>query len=738
MKNRTFFFFSYEGLRLRRPNIAITDVPGAELRQIAAPNVLPFLSAFPIASGAQRSNGLAEFAASFADPGRHDVGSIRIDDAITQKLNLFVRYNAGTSRADSRGAGLFSLNTIGHSAETTQTLTARLSITASPTVVAEISGNYSRVRERNSYSLDRFGGARIDPNWFASGLQSDGRSITFDLNGMNAGLANLAEVISLQQQTNIVGALTVVKGQHEFKFGADFRRLAPIAGFRRNETNLVFYNPINATMGDASQAIELSRNGLGRPVFTQFSAYGQDNWKATQRLNVSFGLRWDLDQAPSTSNGTTGIALTNSGSPQTLAASPEGGRLWRTKLSNFAPRLGLTYEINGSSGRELVLRTSAGLVFNGDSSIAAEAFSNSIPFVSARVGFNVPIPQGTSEALSGLTAIANAPLVSFDPALRPPYALQWSGYLQQALGTKQSISVGYVGIASRRQYLTQTLIDQNAHFPFLRLTGNGGQSDYHAFQAQFERRVASGFGALVGYTWSRSMDNMTADSVAHALLFSGTKADRGPSDFDARHVLSGVVSYNIPPTSSKGIGNRLLSNWTAQTMINVRSATPINIVYGVPTLFGYAYIRPDLNEGVALRIFDNTVAGGYRINPDAFSVPTLERQGTLGRNSLRGFAFYQFDFALRRKFVLTEGYSLSIEGNVFNVMNHPNFENPAGINTSLGTFSSGRASFVSNPSFGQSMSLLGRGLLGGSMRGFNSANGPGGPRSIQLAVKFEF
>jgi hypothetical protein len=173
-------------------------------------------------------------------------------------------------------------------------------------------------------------------------------------------------------------------------------------------------------------------------------------------------------------------------------------------------------------------------------------------------------------------------------------------------------------------------------------------------------------------------------------------------------------------------------------MINVRSAMPINIVYGVPTLFGYAYLRPDLNEGVELRIFDSTVAGGYRINPAAFAVPTFERQGTLGRNSIRGLPFYQFDFALRRKFVFTEGYALFIEGYVFNVMNHPNFENPVGINTSLGTFSSDRGSFVPNSTFGQSMSLFGRGLSGGSMRGLNSANGPGGPRSIQLAVKFEF
>src|SRR4030095_2718377 len=92
-KNHTFFFFSYEGLRLRQPRVATSNVPTLQTRLNAAPGLRPFLNAFPLPNGTDFGNGLAAFNASFSLPSTLDATSIRIDHNLSKNLTLFGRYN---------------------------------------------------------------------------------------------------------------------------------------------------------------------------------------------------------------------------------------------------------------------------------------------------------------------------------------------------------------------------------------------------------------------------------------------------------------------------------------------------------------------------------------------------------------------------------------------------------------------------------------------------------------------
>jgi hypothetical protein len=157
------------------------------------------------------------------------------------------------------------------------------------------------------------------------------------------------------------------------------------------------------------------------------------------------------------------------------------------------------------------------------------------------------------------------------------------------------------------------------------------------------------------------------------LIDPNSSRDRGPSDFDIRHALAGTASLDIPSPLHSGFGEKLLRNWSIDSIFNARSAKPVNVVYDFPTSFGFAYLRPDLDSRVPLYLFDPTAAGGRRINPAAFIVPTDSRQGTLGRNSLRGFPLYQIDLGLHRRFKLSELFSLQLQAEAFNLSNHPNF-----------------------------------------------------------------
>jgi hypothetical protein len=162
------------------------------------------------------------------------------------------------------------------------------------------------------------------------------------------------------------------------------------------------------------------------------------------------------------------------------------------------------------------------------------------------------------------------------------------------------------------------------------------------------------------------------------------------------------------------------------------------VVYAIPTTVGFAYLRPDIVANVPYYLEDATVPGGRRLNAAAFSVPVLQRQGTLGRNALRGFPFNQIDVSLSRKFSFTESVELQFKAEAFNLLNHPNFEDPLANDLSLGSRSSNGEAFLPNTTFGQSFSLAGRSLWTGSGRGFDSAYGTGGPRSIRFSLKLQF
>jgi hypothetical protein len=735
-KDRIFFFSAYEGLRLRQPMTAITDVPSLAARQAAPAGMRLFLEAFPAPNGAARPDGFAEFASSFTNPARHDVATFRLDDGISNDLRFSGHYSFADSAASERGQGGFSLNTSNRIRSRSHALTGVLSYVVTSRIVTELRANYSRLGVHGSYVLDDFGGGTVPTGSASSVFSVANGSFNFNLNGRGAALMTGNDVVSTQRQLNLVGATTVVSGNHEIKFGADYRRMSPIIGLRTSEESALFDGVAQALTGVASRVSAFTRSGSQRPIFNNLSLYAQDQWKAT-RLTLTYGLRWELNPAPSASDGLTPLAVTQVADPSLLSLAPAGTSLWRPTYGNFAPRAGFAYQLSNHSDREMILRGGVGVFYDLGHDQAGDAFANSFPFLAGRSVFNAPFPVGGATPAAG--APITVPFYAFDPALKLPYSWQWHLSLERALGSSQTISAAYIGSAGSRLLSTQTLFGPNPDFAFVRLTTNGASSDYHSMQLQFNRRFSRKLSGLVSYTWSRSLDNSSQDSASRALLMSADPVgDRGPSDFDVRHVLTGTVSYQLPPLVHSGFGNTLLRKWIIDSIFSARSARPVNVVYDFPTSFGFAYLRPDLVNGVPLYLFDSTVAGGRRINPAAFLAPADARQGTLGRNSLRGFPLSQIDLALRRRFELSERFSLQLTAEAFNFLNHPNFADPLGSDTSLGSRFDPLGALHPNATFGQSASLNGRSVLSGGAGGFGSFYSAGGPRTLRFSVKLMF
>lgn len=720
-RDKTFFFGAYEGMRFHQPMVGVTDVPSLSSRAAAPLSLRPFIDAFPIPNGSARPDGFAEFAASFDNPARHDVGSIRIDHLLNSRLNINGRYSFANSGADLRGADRLSLNTINQIRTRSQSATGWVTYTASPTMIVELFANYSRLRADGSYIPDQFGGATLPGGTFEPG------SFTFDLNSRSAGWMIGDSSASVQHQFNIGGSVTKVAGDHTFRFGVDYRRLSPTIGVRTSQQSVLFDGMGQALTGVAGRINSLSHVGPQRPVFESFSFFAQDQWRVTKDLSLHYGMRWEVAPAPSF-EGEQALTVDQVTDPAKLKLSASGGSLWKTTFNNFAPRVGFAYGLLRDDPPSLLLRGGVGMIYDVGHGRSGDLFANSVPFISGSSAFNTPFPAAS------LTTSNDLPFVAFDPQLKLPYTINWHVSLEKALGSNQILSASYIGSRGKRLLHTETLFDQNPDFPFLRLTTNRGNSDYRTLGVTFRRRMANGLAADLSYGLSQSLDNVTVDSERRIVMASSNPGlDRASSDFDVRHKLTGTLFYALPALSSQGISNRLTRNWTLNSIFNARSARPLNVVYMFPTSFGIAFLRPDSVNDVPLFILDPAAPGGRRINAEAFGPPADLEQGTLPRNSLRGFPLYQLDLGLQRKFNLSEDLALQIGMEAFNVFNHANFEDPLGNDLLIGSrFGSG---FTPNMAFGESTSLAGRNLSSG---GFASFYGSGGARTMRFSVRLLF
>jgi len=224
---------------------------------------------------------------------------------------------------------------------------------------------------------------------------------------------------------------------------------------------------------------------------------------------------------------------------------------------------------------------------------------------------------------------------------------------------------------------------------------------------------------LVSYTWGKSLDTNSNDSASNLIALQiDPRRDRGPSDFDIRHTLSAAWSWELPGW---------VKGWGLDGVVSLRTATPVDGTFYRDLGFGIYNLRPDAVAGQSLMLADANVAGGRRFNYDAFEIPQEfpGRQGTLGRNVLRGFGVAQMNVTVRREFRVWEGLKLQVRAEMFNALNRPAFADPAGA--------------LLSPQFGYSTRMLGRSMgRGGVNGGVNPLYQMGGPRSVQLALRLVF
>ena len=756
-KDKTFFFFSYEGLRLLQPQAAtIAYVPDTSLRANTPPPLQQVLNAFPVQNGPEvldqmgDRTGLAEFIGTWSNPSSIDSTSVRMDHAINDKLRLFFRFSDTSSDVSAQGVGVPSV--LDSTGFTSRTYTLGVTSSFSNRLSNELRLNYSSNEGTQSYLPVNFGGAKATSLFQLSGFAVATKPSPFVEIGLSLG--NFSPIISQgnfygqQSQWNLVDTIGLTLGRHQLKFGFDFRRLDPSV-YESSPAALYDYGSIGSVQANTVDYGFAISHAPQFPVYTNVSSFAQDELRATSRLRLSMGLRWEVNPAPGAAKGNLPYTLEGN-SLSTFSLAPQGTPLWNTTWFNFAPRLGAAYILRNAPGHETVIRGGGGVFFDTGQQLGSYGYDgpgfSATNFLGSLFGVPASFPVSLAEASPPIVNPPVAPyantnsVAAFPAHLQLPYTLQWNASVQQALGKSATLTVSYVG-ANGRRLLEQNQVNLGSLNPNIQTTivstQNGGTSDYNSLQIQFQRRLAHGLQALGSYTWAHAID--------YGSVNAGLPYKRGNSDFDVRHNFSSAFSYDLPNLFQIRLAKAILGDWGVDDRFTARTGFPV-------TLIGPQFTDPatgnqlnaDLNlvpgqptyiyGSQCLVIYGTPCPGGRAINPSAFTPPpgctVFACSGQVGagdapRNFARGFGEWQMDLAVRREFPIHERLKLQFRAESFNIFNHPNF---GAIHSTYCSAGAGTGCF-----FGEATATLAN-----SLGGLSPLYQTGGPRSMQFALKLIF
>jgi hypothetical protein len=726
-RDKSFFFYSYEGLRLSVPTPATTtQVPDSTLRQLTPTPLKALINAFPVPNGSEVTgvSGLAYFTGAYSLPSSLDTHSVRIDHNISKTMQLFGRFADSGSSSESRSQSDLALLT--NQKFISRVVTAGLTHSITPHSVNDLRYNYTWTATAVDNSVDSFGGATTaGVSTFLSGVPQYSAAALY-LNWGGTPHVTVSKYNIGETQLNLVDKLSFQIGRHSFTAGADYRRIT-------------LNNAVNEFVAYAgySSATQIQNNSAGsgyantagttpaEPIFQNISTFLQDEWKVRPSTTVSLGIRWDLNPPPSNGNGRLPPTLNETSDLTTAQLLPTGTAPWNTDYSGFAPRIGIAYQLRGERGHETVLRSGFGMFYDTGNTLAAMGFTL-LGFGSRQnytsISFPLPASFYTLPAPSTSAPYTNS-LVAFNRNLRLPFTYQWNIAIEQAFGTSRSFTISYVAAAGDRllqgSYLEpSTTIAAFANGYGLYTVQNSSWSNYNSLQAQFQQHLASGLQILAAYTWSHSIDNLSTSYVSYQPLL------KGDSDFDVRSNFQAALTYNIPSRVHVAPVSFLTKNWSIDLRAFSRTAAPVDI-YGTSYIAAdgtQQYARPNIVSGTPFYIYGSrsAIPGGRQINFSAFQTVSGS-VGTAPRNFLRGFGANELDVAFRREFDFSERFKMQFRAESFNLLNHPAF-----------------GAIYNTMNYGPSQFGLAYNTLNVNLKNENALYAQGGPRSLQLALKILF
>ena len=739
-----------------------------------SPQAVALLQQFPNPT----STGLINnFAAGGNGIFNNDQFNIRIDDQTTSKLHTFGRYSfanytltGAAAFGDLGGNGFGTGGFAGASKSRDQSVAAGFDYAFRPSVLTDFRFGYVRYHVNvvpNGVGTTPASDVGIpglntgtdftsgQPSYFIGNSGGDGTdtgqiTTTGGISNFGYGLGvNRCNcpLIEQEDQFQFVNNWTKIAGNHQIKFGADVRYARNLrvpsdnhrAGeltFARERTSLAgSANPTGVALatfllGDVTtfkRYVSTSTNAAERQK--RFYFYGQDTWRATSKLTVAFGLRWDIinpEYVNADGNGSLldlNTGLLRVGGVGSIDRNFNIDKNWK----NFGPRLGIAYQLTPTT----VVRMGYGRSYDIGvfGSIFGHAVTQNLPVLAVQNlnpnsqtddVFNLSVgptaPVFPSVPSNGLLPLPDGIFARSRPnRMRLARLDAYNFTVQHQLTNSMSLELAFVGNNGHGFYANNPDVNvnqptvvgfgvplgpsKNERRPYfarygwtqdISFFGNDAPSYYDAFQAKLDKRFTNGLQFVAHYTWSK---NLTHDS-GYANI--DPQVNYGPDDFNRKHVFSGSFVYELP----FGKGKRFMGN--AGRALNLliggfQLNTTTNWSSGLPWSASYNECNSDQDVGICRPILIGSLKTGVgHFDPIAGSVPfftpvapmplngdtsgpfqrpQLAQFGS-GRNAFTGPSFFNSDMSLFKNFAITERVGAQFRFEAFNVFNHVNLNNP--------------------------------------------------------------
>jgi hypothetical protein len=601
-----------------------------------------------------------------------------------------------------------------------QSASANLTHVFGPSMVTEFRGGLVRVLIQGQTGGDPDMAAKLGipggnrGDFFSPGMPR------MSISGYTAlGFAATIPFKIAETSSNFVYAATKQHGNHAIRWGFDFRdQILNKAQSNSDPRGIYTFNAaITGTTGsttDSSNAMASFMLGLpaqrNRTYIYQLGGFRlkmyflflQDRWVVTPKLTISYGMRWEVMPFSTTANpgDQSRYDFTNN----TLLVGGYGSVNNRlnvnTDYRNWGPRLGIAYRV----GPKTVLRTGYGISYTPQSinSLAtntypaqitlSESGPNSLtPVGNLNQGIPVLAPVDVSSGV--ITPPSNAVMTGFNPNGRRGYVQSFNFTVEQEIA-KTVVSASYVGTLGRRLSATvnlnaagpgATVNDRPLAKKFGRTvdtTWNDYElsSAYHALQVQAQRRFRNTGVFTVAYTWSKSLDYTDAFTVSNPLNID---LNRGLSTFDRAHNL--VVSHVVSTPFGRdgrwlkhGPMAQILGGFRLSGVLSIRTGDPVNITGTRLTANATQGVTNRPSSTGPVKYLGGLGRGELWFDTSTFVEPVAGTLGTVGRNTVRGPSYRNYNLTLSRDFRFTERFKLKMMGSAFNLTNSTHFNDPAG------------------------------------------------------------
>jgi hypothetical protein len=715
LKNKLFFFGSYEGVQYRSFQALSANVPTPYIVSLSPAVFAPIFAAFPKVPQPANATALTALYNGAGSLVQKDGNTAeRLDYYLSEKNQLTLRYTR--SSPFKNAPRVISINP----RETTGT-------------VNMYNGNYTHT-SGSWTSSSRFGYNRTYLLRNDVGFAADLAGVSFS--GFSSGGAEYY-ILNGRTYTGLQD-FAINRGRHTIEIGGVIQRQTTNR-LDLNTTNFSYSSLADFQINlPSSISITFDVPSLGLHMY-QFGGYINDSYRVNANLTLNLGIRYDYFTVPKESSGLVFNRGIDPARPQLgygFGPYRSSNSIYDADYSNFQPRLGFAWSIG--STHKTVIRGGVG-IFEGPRPMFAGMVNEmqagpNIPFrvtlsrpIALASGLGYPITRPkfvpTLEALqsSGVLSKNIAASTVIDPHYPNPASAQWMLGIEREMGFGAVLSVNYVGNRGLNLVMNESINQPN------RLTGIApdptfvvfvldtpvDRSTYNALQVSLTKRFANNFMAALHYTHASTMSYGNADVIGgiYPQDNNNLKAEHGPSPIAIRDSFNASFAFEPPFQKWAKLNGRaarmLFGGWQISGIFTANNGLPFQITNGNSAL---PSSRPDVNAGIN-PLFDNSRSTLQYINPAAFTtIPIVpasgsqSRPGNLGRHALWGPGAVTWNAAFSKTFAVKERVRVRVRGDMFNAFNHTNL---GGLTTNIASGTFGR---------------------------FTSAT----PRDVQLGLRIEF